>query len=42
MRAVLPPLPPPVKEVTVSTAGSFRTMSVNSRIFCDIAEKDKS
>ena len=28
MRAVLPPLPPPVKEVIVSTAGSFKTISV--------------
>ena len=42
MRAVLPPLPPPVKEVTVSTAGSCETMSVNTRIFFDISVKEVS
>ena len=33
MNAVPLPLPPPVKAEIVSTAGSFRTMSVNVRTF---------
>ncbi len=41
-RAVLPPLPPPVKEITESTAGSCETMSVKVRIFFDMAAKERS